>query len=166
MESEELIGKLLWCSRQKKGIKLVGPNENLCDAYIKKTRDSLRSMKLNADANIREWAVDAAYYSRYQAIYALLQKCGIECEIQDCSIMLLRFLFSDKLNEKMLKEMEKAKEQRINLVYYTNRILHEEDFRRNIESAPAFVLAMEKIISETTSGEIAEARKKLMKILV
>ncbi len=166
MTRDELLGKILWCARQKTGIKIVDASENLCSAYLKKSAESLKAMNLNFEARIYGWAVDAAYYARYQAIYALLQKCGIKCEIQDCSIMLMRFLFSEKLSEKLLQELETAKEQRVNLVYYTNRLVSEADIKKNIDSAAGFVLSMEKIISEISAEEISAARAKLKKILL
>ena len=122
MKDDELKGKIVWCSRQKKGIKLELPNDNLCDAYLKKSKDSLKSMLLNMNANLLDWAVDAAYYARYHAIYALLQKCGIKCEIHDCSIMIIKMLFNNKLSDGLLTELENAKISRVNLVYYTNRL--------------------------------------------
>lgn len=148
MQNEDTIGKIVWCSRQKKGIRLTAPNENLCDAYLKKANDSLKSMNLNMSARLFDWTVDAAYYARYHAIYALLQKCGIKSEIHDCSITLISFLFGEILGEQLIEELERAKEQRINLVYYTNRMISEENIRMSVELAPKFVLAIEKTISE------------------
>src|SRR3989338_2684451 len=134
MKDDELKGKIVWCSRQKKGIKLELPNDNLCDAYLKKSKDSLKSMLLNMNANLLDWAVDAAYYARYHAIYALLQKCGIKSEIHDCSIMTIKYLFKDDISDKLIEELETSKRQRIDLVYYTNRLVPEKEIKNNIES--------------------------------
>ena len=84
-------------------------------------------------------------------------------EIHDCSLMLIRFLFSEKLNEDMLKGIETAKKQRIDLVYYTDRILPEEEIKKNIETAPSFVLTIEKLISEVNEDMINIIRKELKK---
>ena len=40
-----------------------------------------------------DWISTTAYYARYFAFYALLQKCGIKSEIHDCTISLMSFLF-------------------------------------------------------------------------
>lgn len=165
MQDEDLKGKILWCSRQKKGIKLKKPNDNLCDAYLKKSANSLKSMNLNMGSHLYEWAVDAAYYARYQAIYALLQKCGIVSEIHDCSIASMRFLFKSELAEKLFAELETAKKQRIDLVYYTNRLVAEKDIKKNIRAAPHFVLTIEKLVSEITIDRVNELRGVLKKIL-
>ncbi len=76
---------LRWCLKQAKGIRLVKPSENLIKAYLRKARSALKSMKVNAEVGITEWAVSASYYAKYFAMYALLQKIGIKCEIHDCT---------------------------------------------------------------------------------
>lgn len=159
--NDEMQGKLQWCSRQKKGVKLTEPNDNLCIAYLKKSETSLKSMQLNYQEKISDWTVDAAYYARYQVLYALLQKCGITCEIHDCSIMLLRFLFADIFDESFFTELERAKEQRINLVYYTNRLVSEEEIKKNVTLTPNFVLKIEEVISKIQQEKIKEIRRRL-----
>ncbi len=166
MEDSGLNGKIIWCLKQNKGIKLVKTNDNLCDAYLKKSNNSLKSMNLNEKAELHDWAVDAAYYARYHVIYALLQKCGIRSEIHDCSINLIKFLFGDKIPEDILKELETAKKQRIDLVYYTNRLLSIQEIKKNIESAPKFVLFVEKVISELNNIETDKVRQRLKEFII
>ncbi|HET7336983.1 MAG TPA: HEPN domain-containing protein [Candidatus Nitrosotalea sp.] len=79
---------LEWCAKQKKGIKVVKESENLQKAYVKKSKEALKSMEVNANAGIDEWAVSASYYAKYFIIYALLSRMGIKCEIHDCTIAL------------------------------------------------------------------------------
>lgn len=161
----ELRGKILWCFKQKKGIKLVKPNENLCNAYLKKSNNALKSMYLNMGSKLYEWAVESAYYARYYSIYALLQKIGIKSEIHDCSIMLIKYLFQNKISLKLTEELEKAKEQRIDLVYYTDKNIPEKEIEDNTNSVSNFLLEIEKIISELQLEEINSLRKNLNKIL-
>lgn len=167
MKGKGIESKILWCSRQRKGIRLTDPNDNLCKAYLRKSNSSLRAMNLNMGAGLRDWAVDGAYYARYHAIYALLQKCGIESEIHECSIALMRFLFRDRFAGRLLEELETAKSHRIDLVYYTDRLVPEEDIQRNIASAPAFVLHVEKIISALNDmDEIKGLRQRLKRAMI
>ena len=86
---------LSWCAGKDKGIKLVAPSENLVRAYLEKSRTAIKSMELNANAGITEWAVSASYYARYFAVYALMSKIGVKCEIHDCTIALFAYLFGD-----------------------------------------------------------------------
>lgn len=164
MEDNNLKGVILWCAKQKKGIKIVEPNNNLCDAYLKKAGNSLKAMKLNMDAGLFDWAVDAAYYARYHAIYALLQKCGIDSEIHDCSIALIKFLFKGKLTEDLINELQNAKKDRVSLVYYTNQLIDEKEIRKNVALAPNFVLAIEKIISEL--NDVNQIREILREVVL
>ncbi len=72
---------LEWCTKQKKGIKLVKGSETLQKAYVKKSQEALKSMEVNANASINEWTVSASYYAKYFVIYSLLSRMGIKCEI-------------------------------------------------------------------------------------
>jgi uncharacterized protein (UPF0332 family) len=72
---------LKWCLKQNKGIKIVKPSENLTTAYLRKSRNALKSMEVNAEADITEWAISASYYAKYFAVYALLAKIGAKSEI-------------------------------------------------------------------------------------
>lgn len=89
---------LKWCARQKKGARLVSESENLQKAYMKKSRTALQSMDVNAKAGLDEWTVSASYYAKYFAIYALLSRLGIKCEIHDCTIALFGYLFGGDIS--------------------------------------------------------------------
>ncbi len=158
------MDRLSWCIRKKKGIRLVTPSKNLCDSYIKKAENSLMSMRLNFKAGISDWAVSAAYYARYHMIYALLMRCGIKSEIHDCSIAVARGLFRDYIPERMLKELELAKVQRINMQYYTDRAVGSNDILENIESAGDFVLSLKAAINKIDTEEMIQGiRERLRK---
>lgn len=167
MRSRDVRAKIKWCSELRKGIKVTEPNDNLCKAYLKKSNTALRAMNLNMGAGLHDWAVDGAYYARYHAIYALLRKCGIESEIHDCTIALVRFLFRNRFARHLLEELETAKSHRIDLVYYTDRMVPEEGIKRNIASAPDFVLHVEKTISSLNNREeITRLRQRLKQAIL
>ena len=157
--------RILWCLRQKAGIRLEKPNDELCKSYLKEANDSLVSMNANMKAGLRKWVIITAYYARYNAIYALLRKAGIKSEIHDCSIAVVKYLFSDSFDKGFFSELEESKEQRINLQYYTNRTVSDPDYKRNIKSAPEFVLRVEKITDLLNTQEISRARDKLNNLI-
>jgi len=103
---------LRWCLKQSKGIRLVEPSENLANAYLRKSRNALKSMELNAQADIAEWSVSASYYAKYFVIYALLSKIGVKCEIHDCTIKLFEYLFRDSVSSELIRELRRSKEHR------------------------------------------------------
>jgi hypothetical protein len=43
---------MLWCLKQKRGIRIIQPNENLTKAYVKKAISALNTM--NAALKIKE----------------------------------------------------------------------------------------------------------------
>ena len=158
MKDEDYITE---CAGRKDGIKLVEPSENLCSAYFKMARESLESMNANMEAGIKRWAIVAAYYARYHAIYAILMKAGIKCEIHTCTIAAAKALF---LSDELAKEIETAMKQRINMQYYADRTVPDADYKKNTDSAPDFVIEMEKLSSGLGGDNIESIRKKLQKL--
>ena len=66
-----------------------------------------------------KWDVIKAYYACYHALYAVLMKCGIKCEIHDCSIELMKNIGSfSKEDYSLLIEL---KENRIQVQYYLKK---------------------------------------------
>lgn len=104
--------KLRWCCRQKRGISLVEPNDNLAKAYLKNASETLEKMKI-LDGS---WKIITAYYACYNALYGILQKCGIKSEIHECSIELMG-LFKQFSSEDCLL-LRELKDNRIDVQYY------------------------------------------------
>jgi uncharacterized protein (UPF0332 family) len=99
--------KLNWCIKQKKGLKLVEPNENLCGAYIRKAESSLNILKSALEKNEIDWITTISYYAKYFSLYALFIKCGIKCEIHDCTIKAMKILFVEEkiIDENLYKDI-------------------------------------------------------------
>ena len=146
------------CAQRKDGIRLVEPSDNLCSSYIKMARESLESMNANISAGVRRWALVASYYARYNALYAVFMKIGLKCEIHDCTLNAAKVLLGIKPG--LVREIEKSKEHRINMQYYADRTVSDKDYAENIESAPAFVIAMEKVALDITTDDISRIRRK------
>jgi uncharacterized protein (UPF0332 family) len=150
---------LKWCLKQNKGIRIIKSSENLVRAYHEKSRNALKSMEINAEVGITEWAVSTSYYSKYFAVYALLAKIGAKCEIHDCTIALFDYLFSDSIPEEVIKELKRSKEDRVEMQYYTREI--NVDLEQLMKKAKKFVLDIEKIIDSLNSERIMALQKKL-----
>lgn len=146
---------------EKKGIKLIKPSDNLCRSYIKKAENSLMSMRLNSREGIKDWTASTAYYARYHMLYALLMKCGIRSEIHDCSIEIAKKLLRGFVGGNLIGEMESAKKQRIDMQYYTDRIVEDKQLNKNVKSAGNFVLKIKNIINKITEEDISKIRSKL-----
>ena len=110
-----------------------------------------------------DWISTTAYYARYFAFYALLQKCGIKSEIHDCTISLTHFLFVDKelIEENFYNELQLAKELRVNTQYYVTGEVDLDKLKKDSETARRFVLKMEEVIENLTKEQIKSIREKL-----
>jgi uncharacterized protein (UPF0332 family) len=150
---------LIWCLKQSKGIRLVKPSDNLVNAYLEKSRNALKSMEVNAQASIIEWGISASYYAKYFAVYALLSKIGIKCEIHDCTITLFEYLFSNDASAEIINDLRNSKEDRVETQYYTHEI--KVDLEQVIQKTKRFVLEIEKVLDDLDSEKIGELQKRL-----
>jgi len=165
MKSEDKDSKshVSWCWKQKRGIKLEEPNDNLCKAYIEKAKSALNMLDSAIEKNEIDWIATTAYYSRYFVLYALLQKCGIKSEIHDCTISLMHFLFVEEniISEELYAELLLAKDLRVDTQYYVTEQIDKEKLKTDSVTARNFVLKMEEIIENTTETQINKIRLKL-----
>src|SRR3989344_6504276 len=113
---------LRWCKKQKRGLKLIEPNNNLTKEYIETAEETLNVLKsLQNKSNI--WLATTKYYYEYFTVYALFMKLGIKCEIHDCTIELCKFLEKEKLLPKgTYGLLEKDKKLRVDNQYYLKNL--------------------------------------------
>ena len=135
------------------------PNSNLSEAYVKMTRDDLIVLR-SLPETIREWRVVTAYYARYHMLSALLLKVGVDCKDHNCSINIAEYMFND-IDKRLFSDLRKAKKQRINLQYYTDRPVSEKDIDRNLKNVDFFVNSIAKILESLTREKIEAIRRKL-----
>jgi uncharacterized protein (UPF0332 family) len=154
---------LKWCLAQKKGIRIVKESENLQNAYLKKSKEALRSMQINAKEGIGEWVIATGYYAKYFAIYALLSRLGIKCEIHDCTIAMFGFLFANDLPRQLMDDLRQAKDDRIEAQYYTT--VMPTNSQEVIAKTTDFVLKIEEIIDGLNSQKITDIQKNIKTLL-
>jgi uncharacterized protein (UPF0332 family) len=145
--------------KQSKGIRIVAPSDNLVKAYHEKSNNALKSMEINAQAGLVEWAVSASYYAKYFAVYSLLSKIGVKCEIHDCTITLFEYLFCDSIPKEVIKNLRESKADRVELQYYTQQI--DMDLEQVIKGTKKFVLEIENVADGLNSEIITELQKRL-----
>jgi len=145
--------------KQSKGIRIVAPSDNLVKAYREKSKNALKSMEINAQAGLVEWAVSASYYAKYFAVYSLLSKIGVKCEIHDCTITLFEYLFCDSIPKEVIKDLRESKADRVEMQYYTQQI--SVNLEQVIKGTKKFVLEIENVADGLNSERIAELQKRL-----
>ncbi len=153
---------LSWCFKQKHGIRIIEPNENLTKAYLKKAISALNTMTAALQIKETDWIVTTAYYARYFALYALLMKIGVKSEIHDCTISLGRYLSENGiLNKSLIDDIEKAKQTRVDTQYYVAREFSVKAIKSNVDSARKCVLEVEKVIGNLSTDQIDNVRELL-----
>jgi hypothetical protein len=144
-----------WCKKQKRGIQLTEPNDNLSREYIQtaeETLDVLREIKSKS----KVWLATTKYYCEYFAAYSLLMKIGVKCEIHDCTIAVCSLLEEEKIFPiGFSKILETDKQLRIDNQYY----LKNREVPLNYNELLNFVLKMKSICSKLTQEEIKKIRE-------
>jgi uncharacterized protein (UPF0332 family) len=153
---------IVWCLKQKRGIWIVQPNENLTKAYLKKAASALNIMNAALEIGEPDWITTTAYYARYFALYALLMKIGIKSEIHDCTIA-VAMLLAEKgiLGKDLATDISNSKQARIDIQYYVEKQLDQDRIKSDVEKARTFVLILEKTIEDLEIDRIEEVRKHL-----
>jgi uncharacterized protein (UPF0332 family) len=153
---------LKWCLRQKRGIRLIAPSDNLVKAYLEKSHNALKSTEVNAQANITEWTVSASYYAKYFAVYVLLSKIGVRCEIHDCTIALFGYLFSTREFHHLVRELRQSKDDRVDVQYYSTQI--KVNLADLLQHAKQFVLQVEELVDGLNAEKVANLQQKLREL--
>lgn len=153
--------KICWCKKQKAGIKIQEPNENLSREYYENAEESLRVLRSIKSTQSNMWIATTKYYLEYFAVYSVLMKIGIKCEIHDCTIALVKFLEEENIFEKGISNvLEKDKELRIDNQYYLKNKKVDIDF----EKLSDFLLSIRASLDKLDKEIIDELRKKIRDI--
>ena len=100
---------------------------------------------------------------KYFAIYALLSRIGIKCEIHDCTIVLFGYLFSEEIAPSVMGDLRQSKEDRVEAQYYST--VEQIDSKELIAKTKDFVLKMEEIIDGLSTQKITSLQRKLVSAL-
>jgi len=150
--------KIGWCKGQTQGIKIIEPNDNLCKEYYQNAEESLRVLRSINETKSNMWSATAKYYIEYFAVYSILMKIGIKCEIHDCTLALVQWLETEGiLPLGISKVLEKDKELRIGNQYYLKNKPVEIDF----EKLSAFILSIKKALDKLDADRIRELRNEI-----
>lgn len=147
------IDKIKWCLCQKRGLKLISQNINLSKAYMAEADLTLENVVIAKG----KWKTITSYYACYNALYALLMKCGIKSEIHDCTIALMSII---GFTEHEIKFMEDLKDKRINTQHYLKNIV----FDKTTE-VKSFTLSCKVMSNELNQKKIDDIRREIMELI-
>lgn len=145
------MDKMNWCKNQTKGIELIESKEHLSKSYFGEAEETLRELKEVSG----KWKLIMAYYSCYNALYSILMKIGVKCEIHDCTIELMNLL---DFSEEEISFLKKLKFDRIEAQYYLKKIE-----LKNPEKVKLFVNKCKEKLFDLNSEEINVIRNKIKK---
>jgi uncharacterized protein (UPF0332 family) len=135
--------KISWCKKQGTGIKFVEPNDNLSQEYYRNAEESLRVLRKIDEVQSLMWLATTKYYIEYFAVYSLLMKIGIKCEIHDCTIALAGLLEQENvLPSGTAQLLEDDKNLRIDNQYYLKNRPVDIDFQKLAD----FLLEIKRVL--------------------
>ena len=138
------MNKLKWCVKQRRGIKLIEPNNDLAIAYIKKAENSLRAAATLKD-NL-DWEISASYYTLYFSFYAILMKVGVKSEIHKCTLTLMEEVFNNYFSNDDLLLFKRSQKARVDLQYYSDRNLTEDTLKKIRKNRAVFLVKCKNIL--------------------
>ncbi|MGD2072376.1 MAG: HEPN domain-containing protein [Candidatus Thorarchaeota archaeon] len=143
-------------------LKIVEPSDEICDSYMEKADNSLKSAKILLKNNLYENSVSMSYYVMYNSLTALLFRLGIRCENHSGSLILFKILFKRR---DLYKTISFAKKERIDKQYYVSFILTKESAIDLLKKAEDFLVEIKLIRKNIKNEDIKKLRKKLKDIL-
>ncbi|MBS3145686.1 HEPN domain-containing protein [Candidatus Woesearchaeota archaeon] len=155
-----MTNKFLNKLKKEGKLELVEPSEDICNSYLGKSANCLKSAKLLLQNSLYENSISMSYYAMYNLLLALLFRVGIKCENHGGSILLLRLLFEE---DELYKLIYDAKKKRIDKQYYVTTEKDEitkEIAEELFNNAEEFVLKMKLVIKNLSNDSIDETRKK------
>ncbi len=148
-------------------LNLVEPSEEICNSYLEKADNCLKSAKILLKNDLYENSISMSYYVMYNSLTALLFKIGIKCENHSGSILIFKKLFD---RDNMFRAISFAKEERIDKQYYVvskqNFILTKASAQDMTTKAENFIVQMKLIVRNLKNGELKLLREKFEKILI
>lgn len=145
---------------KKKILKVSEPSDEVRDAYIQKSRDSLKSSEILLQNNQINDSITLAYYSMYNMLTALLCKIGIKCENHAASIIILKELFNQDNTE-----ISFAKNERLDKQYYIDFKATRDDAESLIKMTSEFNAKLYNFIDNLTTNKVLDYRDELIKML-
>ena len=147
---------LHWCKKQKQGIEIISPNDNLAEEYYQNAEETLRVINLIKNSGSNMWLATQKYYAEYLAAYAILMKIGVKSEIHTCTIVLIEFLEKQNIIPfSFSKQLTDDKQLRIDNQYY----LKNRPVPIDGKSLAHLLLTVRNVLDTLSQEKISEIRE-------
>lgn len=147
--------------KKRFNIEFIEPSSDLAEGYIQKARDSLEEM---SNVKKREWKIETAYYTMYQAVYALLTRTGIKCEVHTGTLEILNKVYTDYFSKEDFDLLRTAFTARKNSTYYVNREVSDNVLHQLMTNAPRILAKCRTILSSLDQKTIVSLREKIKRL--
>ncbi|MBS3075442.1 hypothetical protein COU57_06850 [Candidatus Pacearchaeota archaeon CG10_big_fil_rev_8_21_14_0_10_32_14] len=151
---------LKWCCKQKDGIKLIEPSDNLSLSYMQMADNALGTMNRERKYNLT-FAISAGYYSMYYSLYSVLMKLGVKCEIHSCTLEFMKVLLSEFYTKEDFKIISKAFDLRNIAQYYVDKVIDTKESDMIMSKAPLFVNTSKDVLSKINESDVKKIRDSL-----
>src|SRR3989338_2620212 len=142
--------------KKHRGLVEVKPNLDAAKMHLEKAEHDLNGVLYMVKGGLSDWAVNAAFYSMYQCMLAIIARFGYESENQTCTIALVELLkeqgkisIDDKFI-KMLKPDSEKQDSVINMreeyTYGFKIAVPETDIKKLIETCKELIDNTKSII--------------------
>ena len=148
---------LKWCCKQKDGIRLIEPSDNLSLSYMKMAENALGTMNRERKYNLT-FAISACYYSMYYSLYSVLMKLGVKCEIHSCTLEFMKELLAEFYTKEDFKVISKAFDLRNIAQYYVDKVIDTKESELIMGKAPLFVNTSKEILSKINEKDVRKIR--------
>lgn len=154
------MSSLSWCKEQSRGINIINPNDNLSEDYFDSAEKTMKMLRAAHKLQDNMWLATTKYYVEYFAVYSVLMKLGIKCEIHDCTLSLIKLLEKEGVfKEGCFAMLESDKELRVDNQYY----LKNKEVVIDFEKLSNFLLEVKEINQSLNVERISKIRDLVKK---
>ncbi len=133
--------------RKHRGLVEVKPDLDAAKKHLEKAEHDLKTMLFMLKSGYSDWAVNAAFYSMYQCMLAIITRFGYESQNQTCTVALVEWL-----NEQGKISIDEK---------FTNMMKPEGDFSV-INLREEYTYGFKIAVPEKESKKLTEACKELV----
>ncbi|MFP4523188.1 MAG: hypothetical protein ACLFNM_01410 [Candidatus Woesearchaeota archaeon] len=150
--------KIQWCKDKKEGIQKKVPNDNLANAYLHK---AIRALKTSKEITDYEWKITSSYYATYFAIYSILIKIGIQCEIHSCTLAIAQKILYKEFSKEDIQLTQTLYLLRNKTQYYISTTKQIKEFEKIKKRIPQFISKSKHIQQQLTQKRKEEIIQEL-----
>lgn len=139
---------------------LVDPSDPICQSYLLKSENCLRSARAVLREGLCENSVIDSYYAMYDSVVALLFRCGVKCENHTAAAMLLGILFD---RSDLGEALGSAKKERVDKQYHVENVgspIDEAEAAQMMRDAERFTQEVRAFITGLGNDRILAVRAR------